>query len=170
MAFHSIDFHKKMIKALCILFLIVHCYSYSVDFEDLPVFLNEPQEEMSRPEFEEFMNRFGSDYGYNGLIDDIRDTDMKRLKGAVYLDYTGAGVYRESQVQKCNDLLLNGLYGNAHSRSPSSLHTENLVFYFVPLFLNRLRMSESVSSSFLMLLLQNTLLSSQAERLEHCIL
>lgn len=83
---------------------------------------------MSRPEFAEFMERFGDDYGYNNTIDDIRSNDMKRMKGAVYLDYTGSGMYRESQVQKCSDLLLNGVFGNAHSRSPSSLNTEHLVF------------------------------------------
>ena len=82
---------------------------------------------MSRPEFVDFMSRFGNDYGYNNTIDDLRENDMKRLKGAVYLDYTGSGMYRESQVQKCANLLLNGVYGNAHSRSPSSLNTEHLV-------------------------------------------
>ena len=103
--------------------------SYSVDFEDLPTFLEEDEvrDEMSRPEFVDFMSRFGNDYGYNNTIDDLRENDMKRLKGAVYLDYTGSGMYRESQVQKCANLLLNGVYGNAHSRSPSSLNTEHLV-------------------------------------------
>lgn len=113
-----------------LLFLILSfAYTYSVDFEDLPVFMEDSSvvEEMSRPEFSDFMQRFGNDYGYNNTIDDIREQDMKRLKGAVYLDYTGSGLYRESQVQQCNDLLLNGIYGNAHSRSPSSLNTEHLV-------------------------------------------
>ena len=73
------------------------------------------------------MSRFGNDYGYNGTIDTIRETDMKRLHGAVYLDYTGAGLYRESQIRECSNFLLNGLYGNAHSRSPSSLNTEHAV-------------------------------------------
>ena len=103
--------------------------SYSVDFEDLPSFLNDDvvNEEITRPEFEDFMKRFGNDYGYNGTIDTIRESDMKRLRGAVYLDYTGAGLYRESQVTECNNLLLSNLYGNAHSRSPSSLNTEHAV-------------------------------------------
>ena len=80
------------------------------------------------------IKRFGKEYGYNGTIDEIREKDMKRLNGAVYLDYTGSGMYRESQVQKCNDLLLGGIYGNAHSRSPSSLNTEHLVFLLLSLY------------------------------------
>ena len=103
--------------------------AYSVDYEDLPSFLSDEmvEEEISRPEFQDFMNRFANDYGYNGTIDTIRENDMKRLHGAVYLDYTGAGMYRESQIKECSNFLLNGLYGNAHSRSPSSLNTEHAV-------------------------------------------
>ena len=126
-----------MRKIFVHLFILSVLFAYSVDFEDLPVFMEDPvvDDEISRPEFAEFMQRFGDDYGYNNTIDDIRENDMKRMKGAVYLDYTGSGMYRESQVQKCNDLLLNGLYGNAHSRSPSSLNTEHLVFYIFELFI-----------------------------------
>lgn len=114
------------------IFLISLTFAYSVDFEDLPSFLNDDivEEEITRPEFEDFMKRFSSDYGYNGTIDTIRENDMKRLRGAVYLDYTGAGLYRESQVTECNNLLLSNLYGNAHSRSPSSLNTEHAVIVF----------------------------------------
>lgn len=133
----SISYFFQMRKIFVNLFILSVLFAYSVDFEDLPVFMEDPKgdDEISRPEFAEFMQRFGDDYGYNDTIDDIRENDMKRMKGAVYLDYTGSGMYRESQVQKCNDLLLNGLYGNAHSRSPSSLNTEHLVFYIFELFI-----------------------------------
>ena len=116
----------KFLTALCLLSVL---FAYSVDFEDLPIFMDDEAvaEEMSRPEFADFVNQFGKYYGYNNTIDSIREEDMKRLHGAVYLDYTGAGVYRESQVRECNNLLLTGLYGNAHSRSPSSMNTEHLV-------------------------------------------
>lgn len=116
----SLFFYLSLFALLC---------AYSVDFEDLPSFMNDEvaSEEFSRPEFQDFMSRFGNDYGYNGTIDTIRETDMKRLHGAVYLDYTGAGLYRESQIRECSNFLLNGLYGNAHSRSPSSLNTEHAV-------------------------------------------
>ena len=103
--------------------------SYSVDFEDLPTFLEEDEvrDEMSRPEFVDFMSRFGNDYGYNNTIDSIRETDVKRMKNNVYLDYTGSGLYRESQLTKCANLLASDLFGNAHSRSQSSMNTESEV-------------------------------------------
>lgn len=116
----------KFVAYLCLFSVL---FAYSVDFEDLPIFMDDEAvaEEISRPEFADFINQFGKYYGYNNTIDSIREEDMKRLHGAVYLDYTGAGVYRESQVRECNNLLLSGLYGNAHSRSPSSMNTEHLV-------------------------------------------
>lgn len=70
------------------------------------------------------MERYGHDYGYNHTIDILRAQETKRFKGATYLDYTGAGVYFESQIQKCADLLTSNLYGNAHSVNPSSKRTE----------------------------------------------
>lgn len=111
------------------LFILSVAFAYSVDFEDLPIFLEEEEEdvEVSRPEFIDFMEKFGKYYGYNNTIDTIISNDMKRLHKAVYLDYTGAGMYRESQIQECMNLLTSGLYGNAHSRSPSSMSTEHLV-------------------------------------------
>ena len=43
--------------------LISLAFTYSVDFEDLPSFLNDDtvSEEITRPEFEDFMRRFGND-------------------------------------------------------------------------------------------------------------
>ena len=122
----SYFFKMKFLKAL-LLFSVV--FAYSVDFEDLPIFLDEEDddEEVSRPEFIDFMEQFGKYYGYNNTIDTIISDDMKRLHKAVYLDYTGAGMYRESQIRECMNLLTSGLYGNAHSRSPSSMSTEHLV-------------------------------------------
>ena len=114
-----------------IYFLVgLHCaVTYSVDIDDLPAYYDDEDvdEDISRPEFEKFMDRFGNDYGYNGTLDTIRQNDLKRVRGSVYLDYTGAGVYRESQIRKCSDMWLTGFYGNAHSRSPSSLSTEHEV-------------------------------------------
>ena len=123
---HKLSYMKSILYSILLISL---AFTYSVDFEDLPSFLNDDtvSEEITRPEFEDFMRRFGNDYGYNGTIDTIRENDMKRMRGAVYLDYTGAGLYRESQVTVCNNLLLSNLYGNAHSRSPSSLNTEHAV-------------------------------------------
>ena len=46
------------LKALFILSVV---FAYSVDFEDLPIFLEEEEEdvEVSRPEFIDFMEKFG---------------------------------------------------------------------------------------------------------------
>ena len=112
-------------------FLVVLLYAetYFMDVDDIPAYYDDDDvdEDISRPEFEKFMDRFGNDYGYNGTLDAIRQSDLKRTKGSVYLDYSGSGVYRESQIRKCSDMWLSGFYGNAHSRSPSSMNTEHEV-------------------------------------------
>ncbi|KAK8812629.1 hypothetical protein WA538_003841 [Blastocystis sp. DL] len=102
--------------------------SYSINVDDLPAFFDDDDDdEVSRPELETFMERFGMDYGYNGTLDTILQTDLRHNHDAVYLDYTGAGMYRDSQIRECEKQLVNHLYGNAHSRSPSSIKTENEV-------------------------------------------
>lgn len=62
-------------------------------------------------------------------IDDLRQRDYQRLEksGQVYLDYTGGGLYAESQVKAHQDLLLNGVFGNPHSSNPSSSYSTKLV-------------------------------------------
>ena len=73
------------------------------------------------------MDNYGNQYGYNNSIYAIRSNETKRFNEAVYLDYTGSGVYAESQIRKCADLLTSNLYGNAHSVNPSSKRTELIV-------------------------------------------
>lgn len=108
--------------------LFVLAYSYTVNVDELPSFFDDDDDdEISRPELETFMERFGSDYGYNGTLDTIRQSDLRHNHDAVYLDYTGAGMYRDSQIRECESQLVEHLYGNAHSRSPSSIRTENEV-------------------------------------------
>jgi molybdenum cofactor sulfurtransferase len=53
----------------------------------------------------------------------LRDREFSRLdaEGHVYLDYTGAGLYAESQVRAHADFLCRGVFGNPHSRNPTSL-------------------------------------------------
>lgn len=113
---------------LAIALLVVITDSYSVNVDDLPSFFDDDDDdEISRPELETFMERFGMDYGYNGTLDTIRQTDLRHSHDAVYLDYTGAGMYRDSQIRECENRLVDHLFGNAHSRSPSSIWTENEV-------------------------------------------
>jgi selenocysteine lyase/cysteine desulfurase len=60
-------------------------------------------------------------------LDELRERDYARLdaQGLVYLDYTGAGLYGISQVEKHMRLLEELVLGNPHSSNPaSSLATE----------------------------------------------
>lgn len=56
-------------------------------------------------------------------LDTLRQSEYSRLDtlGHIYLDYTGGGLYAQSQVQKHMELLLNGVYGNPHSINPTSM-------------------------------------------------
>ncbi|KAH7826711.1 putative molybdenum cofactor sulfurase [Monocercomonoides exilis] len=74
-----------------------------------------------------FMNKYGDIYGYGGLIDEIRKTQMPHLKGQTYVDYTGSGVYQLGQLEAVMKDLKNHLYGNPHSINPSSLASEKVV-------------------------------------------
>jgi molybdenum cofactor sulfurtransferase len=53
---------------------------------------------------------------------DLRSRDFSRLDrgGHVYLDYTGAGLYAETQVRAHAEYLCDAVLGNPHSRNPSS--------------------------------------------------
>ena len=58
---------------------------------------------------------------FDGL-DELRAAEYGRLDatGAVYLDYTGGGLYAESQISVHLRMLRGGVYGNPHSASPTS--------------------------------------------------
>jgi molybdenum cofactor sulfurtransferase len=62
-------------------------------------------------------------------IDELRATDYSRIDraGQVYLDYTGGGLYADSQVIKHQSLLLGGVFGNPHSTNPTSLAATELI-------------------------------------------
>ncbi len=63
------------------------------------------------------------DYQATSKIDALRQTDYARLDagGHTYLDYTGGGLYGQSQVQKHTQQLTDNVYGNPHSLNPTSL-------------------------------------------------
>jgi molybdenum cofactor sulfurtransferase len=75
-----------------------------------------------------FLERFPS-YAATGALDDLRAADYSRLDraGQVYLDYTGAGLYADSQVARHLELLRSGVFGNPHSTNPTSLAATRLV-------------------------------------------
>lgn len=66
-------------------------------------------------------------YGYDGAIDNIVEQNLKRFKGSVYLDYTGAGVYQDSQIDRVATELKSTGFGNSHSRSPTASNTDNRI-------------------------------------------
>ncbi|MGA2321470.1 MAG: aminotransferase class V-fold PLP-dependent enzyme [Solirubrobacteraceae bacterium] len=68
-------------------------------------------------------------YADTAVLDELRRSDFARLdRGAhVYLDYTGGGLYADSQLLEHMALLREGVFGNPHSVNPTSaLSTELL--------------------------------------------
>lgn len=68
-------------------------------------------------------------FGQTLLLDEWRQTQYSRLDadGQVYLDYTGGGLYSESQLVEHMELLRSGVFGNPHSANPTSLAMTDLV-------------------------------------------
>jgi selenocysteine lyase/cysteine desulfurase len=60
---------------------------------------------------------------------ELRRTEYARLDAAghVYLDYTGAGLYADSQIDQHLALLRSGVFGNPHSVNPTSAAMTELV-------------------------------------------
>lgn len=58
----------------------------------------------------------------NDTFAELRRREFSRLDelGHVYLDYTGAGLYAESQVRAHSEYLCRSVLGNPHSRNPTS--------------------------------------------------
>ncbi|MBL0344009.1 aminotransferase class V-fold PLP-dependent enzyme [Candidatus Villigracilis affinis] len=83
---------------------------------------------MSSNELETFLKQYPS-YKKTEALDKLRKTDYFRLDAGehVYLDYTGGGIYAESQIQKHHKLLNENVYGNPHSSNPTSLAATELV-------------------------------------------
>ncbi len=70
---------------------------------------------------EDFVRRFPG-YASTAAIDELRAVDYSRLDrlGHTYLDYTGGGLYAESQLRRHQELLAARVLGNPHSQSPTS--------------------------------------------------
>lgn len=58
-----------------------------------------------------------------------RETDYSRLDktGHVYLDYTGGGIYAQTQLDTHMKMLTDGVWGNPHSHNPTSQAMTDLV-------------------------------------------
>ena len=63
------------------------------------------------------------------ILDELRATQYARLdeRGDVYLDYTGGGLYAESQLEEHMALLRDSVLGNPHSVNPTSSASTALV-------------------------------------------
>ncbi|HET9718646.1 MAG TPA: aminotransferase class V-fold PLP-dependent enzyme [Solirubrobacteraceae bacterium] len=68
-------------------------------------------------------------YGSTAVLDELRRSDFGRLDRLrhVYLDYTGGGLYGESQLREHMRLLQSGVFGNPHSINPTSAASSVLV-------------------------------------------
>jgi molybdenum cofactor sulfurtransferase len=84
--------------------------------------------DMPDVDFVNFLRTYPT-YPTTHIIDDLRATDYARLDlgGHIYLDYTGGGLYAESQLRRHNKLLAEHVFGNPHSSNPTSLAATQLV-------------------------------------------
>jgi selenocysteine lyase/cysteine desulfurase len=62
-------------------------------------------------------------------FEDLRDREFSRLDegGHVYLDYTGSGLYAESQLRETDRFLEHHVLGNPHSENPTSMAATELL-------------------------------------------
>jgi selenocysteine lyase/cysteine desulfurase len=75
-----------------------------------------------------FVERHPS-FNRTALLDEWRKTQYNRLdaNGQIYLDYTGGGLYSESQLREHMELLSTSVLGNPHSANLTSLAMTDLV-------------------------------------------
>ncbi len=80
------------------------------------------------PEFSTFLQAYPT-YPTTEALDRLRANDYARLDQAkhIYLDYTGGGLYAESQIRAHHELLRSNVFGNPHSSNPTSLAATKLV-------------------------------------------
>jgi len=62
-------------------------------------------------------------------LDELRHTEYQRLDAnqQIYLDYTGGGLYAQSQLDQHFAMLRDGVWGNPHSHNPTSQAMTDLV-------------------------------------------
>ena len=79
-------------------------------------------------EFRAFVKSYPA-FKQTQLLDEWRATQYSRLdaNSQIYLDYTGGGLYSESQLRAHMELLRTSVLGNPHSANPTSLAMTDLV-------------------------------------------
>jgi len=72
--------------------------------------------------YQQFLHRYPT-FRQTERLDQLRATEYARLDktGQIYLDYTGGGLYAESQIRQHMEMLTGGVWGNPHSNNPTSL-------------------------------------------------
>lgn len=80
------------------------------------------------PEYADFVQKYPT-YDKTHDIDELRDRDYARLDrtGQIYLDYTGGGLYADSQMRLHQQVLAEHVLGNPHSSNPTSLAATRLI-------------------------------------------
>jgi selenocysteine lyase/cysteine desulfurase len=80
------------------------------------------------PKFVAFLKSYPN-YPTTHAIDELRASEYARLDlgGHIYLDYTGGGLYAESQLRRHNKLLSERVFGNPHSSNPTSQEATQLL-------------------------------------------
>lgn len=80
-------------------------------------------------EKKEFLKVHGNQYGYDGRIDELykKEVGCRMGDNGHYMDYTGAAVYCQSQLDSAFQELRSNMFGNPHSQNPSSMLTEKEV-------------------------------------------
>ena len=80
------------------------------------------------PGYADFVQQYPA-YDKTHNIDELREREYGRLDrlGQVYLDYTGGGLYADSQVRHHQELLTANVFGNPHSENSTSQAATHLV-------------------------------------------
>ncbi|MBC8506009.1 MAG: aminotransferase class V-fold PLP-dependent enzyme [Anaerolineales bacterium] len=93
--------------------------------------MNNPNQDFSIENMDDAFEEFRKDYpcfDSTRIIDELREREYSRLDrlNQVYLDYTGGGLYASSQLRQHMELLEEGVFGNPHSKNPTSLAMTHL--------------------------------------------
>jgi len=82
----------------------------------------------TQPELAQFLKAY-PEYPTTEAIDRLRASDYARLDAneQIYLDYTGGGLYAESQIRAHMQVLTEKTFGNPHSSNPTSIASTELV-------------------------------------------
>ncbi len=75
----------------------------------------------NNPEYAAFLKAY-PEYPATEILDELRASEYTRLDRDehIYLDYTGGGLYAESQLRQHQKLLNENVFGNPHSANPTS--------------------------------------------------